>query len=80
MRLTEIFDLIFEAGRRQGFNKGDIARRAGIEPASLSRMLKTGNARYDMIERLADVVNMELTVIPSNKIARGLASGNLFDL
>lgn len=79
MKLTEILDRIFEEGQRQGLNRADVAKRAGLPPPSVSRMAKSGNARLDKLEQLAAAVGMELTVIPANAVARGLADGNLFD-
>lgn len=77
-RLSDVLDAIYAEGKLQGFSKAEVARRAGMHPSSVSRMVNAGNARFDKLDTLAAAVGMKLHVVVDNRVAQGLADGNLF--
>ncbi len=59
---TQLIEQVIEAGRRRGLSASDIAARAGILPANLSRGRKTGKYNADTLERLLAAVDGEIGV------------------
>jgi len=63
MRKSEkLIEQLIAAGSENGFKAGDIAARAGISPASLSRIRKSGRFNADTLERLLSAVDCEISV------------------
>ena len=58
-----IGDILDEADR-QGLSQKALAAASGIQEESLSRLKKRGNARLDVIGRLADAAGLRLAVVP----------------
>ena len=55
-----------------------IAKRAGLHPVSVSRMVATGSARFESVDLLARAVGLKLTLVADNSVAESLLKGNLF--
>ena len=55
-----------------------IAKRAGLHPVSVSRMVASGNARFENVELLAKAVGLRLTLVADNSLAESLLKGDLF--
>lgn len=53
---------IIDVGRSHGLSAGDIAVRAGIAPANLSRVRRTGHFNADTLERLLTAARAEVSV------------------
>ena len=60
---TKLIEQVIEAGRRRGLSAGDIAAKAGISPANLSRVRKTGKYNADTLERLLAAIDGKTRVI-----------------
>lgn len=70
---TQLIEQVIEAGRQRGLSASDIAARAGILPANLSRVRKTGKYSADTLERLLAAVDGETRVtVAAAKPARTL--------
>lgn len=78
MALQATLDQILEAGKNLGLTQAAIAQRAGLHPVSVSRMVTTGNARFDSVELLAKAVGLKVTLVADNSVAESLLKGNLF--
>lgn len=78
MPLHPILDQIFAAGKKSGMTQAAIAKRAGLHPVSVSRMMSSGSARFDNIDLLAKAVGLKLMLVKDNSVAEGLLKGNLF--
>ncbi len=59
---TDLIERIVEIGRARGFKAADIAERAGISPAALSRARKTGKFNSDTLERLMAALDISVTL------------------
>jgi hypothetical protein len=59
---TQLIEQVIEAGRKRGLLAADIAVKAGILPANLSRVRKTGKYNADTLERLLAAVDGETRV------------------
>ncbi len=59
---TLLIERIAEIGRAKGFKVADIAERAGISPAALSRARKTGKFNSDTLERLIAALDIAIAL------------------
>lgn len=59
---TLLIERIAEIGRAKGFKAADIAERAGISPAALSRARKTGKFNSDTLERLIAALDIAIAL------------------
>jgi len=68
MRLSSrlIADVI-AAGERRGLTAADLAARAGIAPANLSRIRHSGRFSADTLERLLAAAGLEIAVRPRRR-------------
>jgi hypothetical protein len=78
MSLQIVLDQILTAGKKLDMTQAAIAQRAGLHPVSVSRMVTTGNARFDSVELLAGAVGLKVTLVADNSVAESLLKGNLF--
>ncbi len=62
-RSARLIEQVIAAGRRRGLSASDIAAKAGILPANLSRVRKSGKYSADTLERLLAAVDGETRVI-----------------
>lgn len=67
MRKTaKLIENMIEMGKERGLKAGDIAAKAGISSASLSRIRNTGRFSADTLERLLAAVNGDIHVSHCN--------------
>lgn len=78
MPLQSVLVEILAAGKNLGMTQAEVAQRAGLHPVSVSRMVTTGNARFESVELLAQAVGLKLTLVEDNSVAESLLKGNLF--
>lgn len=70
---TQLIEQVVEAGRKRGLSATDIAVKAGVLPANLSRIRKTGKYNADTLERLLAAVDGETRVtVAAGKSAQTL--------
>jgi DNA-binding Xre family transcriptional regulator len=74
---TLINDLIVEA-KLQHISQGELARRAGIRPETLSRAKKNPNIRLETLLDLAAVVGLRLKLIPDHPVVEQIDTGTVF--
>ena len=60
---SRLIESILGNARQQGLTAKDVAQRAGIEPANLARVRKTGRFSADTLERLLGALNCEFEVV-----------------
>lgn len=72
-----LHELVVLASQR-GLSQSALAEKAGIHPVTLSRALTTGNCRLSTVQALAAFLGMKIIAVPDNRIAEGLAKGDLF--
>ena len=78
MALPLILDQVLLAGKKLGMTQAAIAKRAGLHPVSVSRMVASGSARFENVELLANAVGLRLTLVADNSVAESLLKGDLF--
>lgn len=62
----ELLTTILETGRAQGLSQKVVATRAGVPEETLSRMKGRQSIKTDVLQKLADVVGMQLSLTPSS--------------
>lgn len=71
---TQLIEQVIDAGRKRGLTVADIAVRAGLLPANLSRVRKSGKYNADTLERLLVAVDGETRVtVAAGKPAQTLS-------
>ena len=76
MRQTaRLVEGIIAVGRQQGQRAADIAARAGIAPANLSRIRRSGVFNADTLERLLAAAGASLDVRPDPSAPDAAAAG-----
>ena len=76
---SELLSQIIALGRRQGLRQKDIARRARLQPESLSRAKKSGDMYVSSLEELARVVGLKLVLVPDEPVIEKIDKGTLFE-
>ncbi|MEE9422166.1 MAG: helix-turn-helix transcriptional regulator [Gammaproteobacteria bacterium] len=74
---TLISDIIAEA-KLQHISQGELARRAGIRPETLSRAKSNPNIRLETLLDLATVVGLRLKLIPDHPVVEQIDTGTVF--
>jgi transcriptional regulator with XRE-family HTH domain len=75
---TELLSQIIALGRQKGLRQQDIARRAGLQPESLSRAKKSGDMYVSNLQELARVVGLKLVLVPDQPVIEKIDKGTLF--
>lgn len=71
---------IVSQAKSQGMAQAELARKSGISPEQLSRLLNgSGGARVETVASMAAVVGLRLALVPDDDLAEDLLSGNLVD-
>lgn len=78
MNAPTIFDQIQAEAKRQGVSSAELARRAGLLPQSVSRMVRSGSATLGNVDALAGALGMKLALAPRSDLAQALLAGTLF--
>lgn len=66
-RSVHLIEQLIDAGRREGLRAADIAVRAGISPANLSRIRASGRYNADTLERLLAAVNADIRIVSRDR-------------
>jgi len=74
----QLLEKILEAARDQRIGEGQLARRAGITPESLSRMKRRGDGRLSVLARLGRIVGLRLSLVPDDDTLEALRRGEFF--
>ena len=76
---TELLNQIIVLGRQKGLRQQDIARRARLQPESLSRAKKSGDMYVSNLQELARVVGLKLVLVPDQPVIEKIDKGTLFE-
>jgi transcriptional regulator with XRE-family HTH domain len=76
---TELLGQIIALGRQKGLRQQDIARRARLQPETLSRAKKSGDMHVSSLEELARVVGLRLVLMPDQPVIEKIDKGTLFE-
>jgi hypothetical protein len=76
---TELLNQIIALGRQKGLRQQDIARRARLQPESLSRAKKSGDMYVSNLQELARVVGLKLVLVPDQPVIEKIDKGTLFE-
>ncbi len=76
---TELLSQIITLGRQKGLRQQDIARRARLQPESLSRAKKSGDLYVSNLQELARVVGLKLVLVPDQPVIEKIDKGTLFE-
>jgi DNA-binding phage protein len=76
---NELLSRIIAVGRQKGLRQQDIARRARLQPESLSRAKKSGDMYVSSLDELARVVGLRLTLVPDQPLIEKIDAGTLFE-
>ena len=76
---TELLRQIIALGRLKGLRQQDIARRARLQPESLSRAKKSGDMYVSNLQELARVVGFKLVLVPDQPVIEKIDKGTLFE-
>ena len=76
---NELLSRIIAVGRQKGLRQQDIARRARLQPESLSRAKKSGDMYVSSLGELAHVVGLKLVLIPDQPVIEKIDKGILFE-
>lgn len=74
----ELLNQILERARSQGIDHQDLATRSGISAETLSRMKKRGSADFGILDRMARVVGLRLTLAPDHDTLEKIRTGDFF--
>jgi hypothetical protein len=76
---AELLSQIIAQGRRKGLRQQDIARRARLQPESLSRAKRSGDMYVSNLVELARVVGLKLVLVPDQPVIEKIDKGTLFE-
>ncbi len=78
MTESDIINEIIALAKNQGLSQGELATRAGIRQETLSRARKNSTLRFKTVQQLAQIVGLQLKLIPDNPVADKIQEGTLF--
>ena len=81
--VTDLLDQIIGAARSRGMTQAELARKAGISAVGLSKARHRGDLRASTLARLAEALDLELTLTPAQRqqrAAEAIRAGNFFHL
>ena len=78
MTESDIINEIIEMAKSQNISQGELATRAGIRQETLSRARKNSTLRFKTVQQLAQIVGLQLKLIPDNPVADKVQEGTLF--
>lgn len=76
--LLPLLQEILKRAEEQGIEEGELARRAGADPSTLSRLKARGNGEFGLVAKLASVVGMRVVVVPDDEQLVALRKGRFF--
>ena len=74
----QLLDRILRSASERGMQEGELARRAGISPATLSRLKSRGDAPAGVLVRLGRIVGLRLTLVPDDDTLEAIERGEFF--
>ncbi len=75
---SALLDQIILAGKKQGLEQKEIARKSGISQETLSRAKKASDMQLSTLIRLANAVGLKVTLVPVEPVLEKILSGGLF--
>jgi transcriptional regulator with XRE-family HTH domain len=75
---NQLLSQIFQAARQHSINQKELAVRAGITPETLSRMKSRGSGDFGVLNKMAHMVGLRLTLAPDDETLNAIREGNLF--
>ncbi len=77
-KLDELLARILEAASARGWDQKTLLQRAGLGPTTLSKLKRAKDARLSTLERLANAVDLTLTLAPRAPVLERLMNRDLF--
>ncbi len=77
-KLDELLQRILDAARERGWDQKTLLRRAGLGPTTLSKLKRARDARLSTLERLANAVDLTLTLAPREPLLERLMVRDVF--
>ncbi len=74
-----LVEQIVDAGAERGLFAKDLAVRAGTTPETLSRMKKRGTGDFLILDRMARMVGLRLSLVPNQETLDKIQRGEFFD-
>ncbi len=78
MTESDIINEIIKMAKTQNISQGELASRAGIRQETLSRARKNSSLRFSTVQQLAQIVGLQLKLVPDNPVADKIQEGTLF--
>ena len=75
---TLILNQIFEMAKQSKIPQKELAVRAGISPETLSRMKNRGSGDFKVLNNMAHMVGLRLTLAPDDETLSAIREGKLF--
>ena len=69
---------ILGAASERGISAGELARRAGAAPETLSRMKSRGDGDFGLLARLARVAGLRIVAVADDSTLESLRRGEFF--
>jgi transcriptional regulator with XRE-family HTH domain len=75
---NQLLAKIFQAAKERNISQKELAIRAGITPETLSRMKTRGSGDFGVINEMAIMTGLRLTLVPDGDTLNAIREGNLF--
>lgn len=77
-KLDRLLSRILAVARERGWDQKTLLRRAGLGPTTLSKLKRAEDARLSTLERLANAVDLTVTLGPRERLLNHLQARDLF--
>ncbi len=77
-KLDELLETILATARQRGWDQKTLLQRAGLGPTTLSKLKRARDARLSTLERLANAVDLTLSLRPREPLLEHLLARDLF--
>ena len=81
--IEKLLEEVIATAKAGGMTQAELAEKAGISAVGLSKARHRGDIRASTLAKLAEAVEMELTLVPARrreKAAEAIRAGNFFGL
>jgi len=75
---NQLLSQIFKAAKQQRITQKELAVRAGITAETLSRMKHRGSGDFGVVNKMAHMVGLRLTLAPDDETLNAIREGSLF--
>ena len=75
---NQILEKIFQAAKERNISQKELAIRAGISPETLSRMKTRGSGDFGVVNEMAIMTGLRLTLVPDSDTLNAIREGSLF--